>query len=197
MSHAPQRLAAPDGTTVEKSRVIDLFEIALPNLADDYLEDGTRSEYNAVKHGLRLMPGGNQLTIHPVGADGNPDPNAEPIVIGSGEAGAAVFDVVQDAKRKWHLRVSMRMKNWDISQTLKRLQIAGAWMACVKDSLRISLYDTDPPPRWDWSRVLADCEVAWKPTTRIRNASLNFGDFAIPADVSKEWVLASYDSQPT
>jgi hypothetical protein len=80
--------------------------------AQSYLNRVGRSEYNSIKHGLRVRAGGHITRIRLEKAPGIPDPNAQAHTIAASEFGSSYFVPEQIGHNKHHLKLRHQAVNW-------------------------------------------------------------------------------------
>ncbi len=80
--------------------------------ANDFVDAGQTSEYNSMKHGFRVRPGGFKLAVGTEPAYGVPPPQEDMQMVGSSQFGSAFFSVIELGGRGPHFRIQRRSRNW-------------------------------------------------------------------------------------
>lgn len=81
-------------------------------LASELLDDTARAEYNALKHGSRVLPGGFSMAIRTEEALGVPVPPEQMHSIGGSKFGSTFFVTEPVGTAKWHVRTRQTSVNW-------------------------------------------------------------------------------------
>lgn len=116
--------------------------------AYDYLQDTFRSEYNSIKHGLRVRPGGFTIATGLEDTPGVPAAPEKMQVIGSSVFGSSFF--IAEALDKRNLRPLHRSRNW----TPKGMAVAVRLLVMSIGNLRAWLLAKNGAPK-------EQCEVQW------------------------------------
>ena len=95
-------------------RRYELTAKILGRLAEYFISEYSRDEYNGIKHGLRLSFGGTSLSFAPVGSPDKPPSPESFIPIGSSKFGSQFYDFKPFNGSKNHFRVSRKFVNWHI-----------------------------------------------------------------------------------
>ena len=108
-------------------------------LAREFLSDAFRDEYNSLKHGFRVMPGGFSIFMgppKPAGAPSSPPEQME--ALGSSEFGSFLLKAVAiEGVPKHHCGVSTRMRNWNPEALMADLHLIACSLTNVVSCLRI------------------------------------------------------------
>jgi hypothetical protein len=82
-------------------------------IAREFLSDKPQGEYNAIKHGLRVLPGGFQLSFGPEKAPGVKAAPEDMRSLGGSDFGSSFIVPLRiDGAQKHHFRVSRESLNW-------------------------------------------------------------------------------------
>ena len=143
-----------------KARYAKLWEY----LAMNYLDNDLRNEFNSVKHGLRLQPGGIQVAI---GQQDRPDMPAPPERMQSipgSKFGATVLRLerIGGLKHDYHIKEDSR--NWDISSLTGRIRMISMSIGNVISFLLIQNGQDPTHSRFFWPEDLEDFDKVWEPS---------------------------------
>jgi hypothetical protein len=131
--------------------VADKFAGLWKHVAFVFLADGDRGEYNALKHGLRVTPGGFAMSI---GAEKTPGARADPQdtqSLGGSEFGSSfVVPTEVDGESKGQLRLSRVYRNWNHESLIVQLQLMACSMGNVISRLRICSGVDPSAVRFKW-----------------------------------------------
>jgi hypothetical protein len=164
--------------------------------ARDFLDKGSQTEYNSMKHGLRVGPGGLTIAAGEETAPGIPCPPEKMAVVGSSEFGSTFLVLAPLPDSKTNFRLIRRFPNWCPSNLFFGLNFISMSLKNVVRWLRVQLReDCQAIPIYSPSD-LSMFEGPWRETPGILDASFEF-----PADVpriprlSNEEILKAYEAK--
>jgi hypothetical protein len=105
-------------------------------LAAEFLDESSRAEYNAIKHGLRLSPGGFSMSLGVEEIPGVPAPPAAMTSMGGSQFGSTFFQPEPILKAAWHVRTRRVSINWSAEMMAKRLGLISMSIANVVSALQ-------------------------------------------------------------
>ncbi|WP_136806060.1 hypothetical protein [Desulfosediminicola flagellatus] len=107
---------------VDKNRIISGFENLWSKLAKEFIDMNFSYEYNAIKHGLRVSPGGFKVVVCPEISPGVADSPDKAIILGESAFGSSYF-VNESIKGtpKHNFRPKRHGRNWDPIHLANRL----------------------------------------------------------------------------
>jgi hypothetical protein len=142
-SHIPEA-AAP-------LRLVDKFARFWDRMAHELLSDRHQDEYNALKHGLRVMPGGFSIAFGVERVPGQRAAAGDMRSLG-GSAFGSSFNVPLriDGAEKHHLRLSHRSRNWSWEALAIDLQLISQSINNVVGCLRIIAGAPPGSVRFEW-----------------------------------------------
>jgi hypothetical protein len=101
----------------DKTQLVHDMSSIWSALADLFINEFSKDEYNAIKHGLRTKTGGFSLNIGPPGTLNKPEKHNEWITLGTSKYGSSFFilDKVNDSqmKRNLNYKSKKRFLNWN------------------------------------------------------------------------------------
>ncbi len=108
-------------------------------VAAEFLSDAFRDEYNSIKHGFRVTPGGFSIAIGPPKSAGQPPTTPEELQsLGSSEFGSSLLkSVTIDGVSKHHCGMSLRLRNWNPEALMADLHLIENSLTNVISCLRI------------------------------------------------------------
>lgn len=118
--------------------LVDKFATFWGRMAHQLLSDSHQDEYNALKHGLRVMPGGFSIAFGVEKVPGQPAAPEDMRSLG-GSAFGSSFNVPLkiDGAEKHHLRLSHRSRNWSWEALAIDLQLISQSINNVVSCLRV------------------------------------------------------------
>jgi hypothetical protein len=132
-------------------RLVDKFARFWGRTAHELLSDSHQDEYNALKHGLRVMPGGFSVAF---GVEKVPGQRAAPEDMRSlgGSAFGSSFNVPLriEGAEKHHLRLSHRLRNWSWEALAIDLQLISQSINNVVGCLRVIAGAPPGTVRFEW-----------------------------------------------
>lgn len=126
--------------TERRKDTVRLFASLWHRLANEYLDQNHVDEYNSLKHGFRVRPGGFSLMVGTEHEYGVPPPADEMKLVGKSEYGTSFLRVEtiggRKASRSLHSRnVSI---NWEIEKVALLAQLASASINNVISAIKIA-----------------------------------------------------------
>jgi len=108
-------------------------------VADEFLSEAFRAEYNSLKHGFRVMPGGFSASIGPPKSAGEPpSPPKDMQSLGSSEFGTFFLKAAPiDGAPKHHRALSTQLRNWDPQALMADLHLIACSLTNVIACLRV------------------------------------------------------------
>jgi len=159
-------------------------------LSGELLDESARAEYNALKHGNRVRPGGFTLAI---GLEETPGVAAPPEAmrsLGGSQFGSTFFTSERVGSSKEHIRAHRRSVNWSPEVLAKRLVLISMSLKNVVGSLRCAL-GIDPSTVEFVRPVPLDVfEEVWMLGPSVRSSSIDVVIRIDPADeLSRDQLL--------
>jgi hypothetical protein len=186
MGRMPDPLTASSGALIPRSACIDGFARALRHMSEEFLDEPTRQEYNDLKHGFRVSPGGFRLAIREECGELD-TPKARPAVLLADSAfGSSSWALERVSGEKHLLRYVEVSRNWDPAATAQKMQVVAAWIANVKSGLAVAAGATGPDVKWVWFADPAAYETPWVPQQPTRSMSWRSGEFAFADPPSRD-----------
>ena len=110
-------------------------------LAGEFLNEKARAEYNSIKHGLRVNPGGFYLAIGREESPGVPAPAEAMRSMGGSPYGSTFFEIerVGAGKRSPHIRARSVSVNWSATGLCGRLALISSSITNIVGALRCTM----------------------------------------------------------
>lgn len=130
--------------------------------ATEYLDLGSRSEFNSMKHGLRFQPGGFRLAFGLQEKRDVPAPPNRMEGMGGSKFGATTLTLERIGKTRLDYRVREHSRNWDLGSLAGRIRLISMSIHNVVSCLLI-LNGQEPSKLQFFSpEDLADFDRAWE-----------------------------------
>lgn len=147
--------------------------------ARDFLNTDLRNEYNGIKHGLRVAPGGFSLQAGVESEYGVPPPEDEMETIGQSLYGSSYFVVVplveeNGKSNRVHYSLSEHSQNWDAISTARALQLTGVSINNLRSFLITRFGTPTEKKKFKRPQNQADFERPWLPTSGVNNLKWSF-----------------------
>ena len=147
--------------------------------ARDFLNTDLRNEYNGIKHGLRVAPGGFSLQAGLEAEYGVPPPENEMETIGQSLYGSSYFVVVplveeNNKSSRVHYSLSEHSQNWDAVSTAKALQLTGMSINNLRSFLLILFESSTRKQKFQRPQNQDDFERPWVVTCGANNLKWKF-----------------------
>lgn len=151
-------------------------------LAGELLDDTARAEYNALKHGSRVLPGGFSISIGLEEVPGTPAPPEQMRSIGGSKFGSTFFVAEPVGTTKWHVRTRRTSVNWLPEPLAQRLALISISIANIVGALRCDL-GTDPTTVSFVRPTPPDSfDEVWKRSPGVTSTSMDSSIGIEPAD---------------
>ena len=168
-------------------------------LAVEFVDEKLNAEYNSLKHGLRIEPGGFHMAMGQEKEFGVSPPPNEFISMGGNEFGSSFFiqeEICQKGvpNRKYHFRVKKYSVNWDPTIIGIRVILLSKSIQNILSHLKIVNGVEPETVEFSWPSDLSVFEEAWKPLPGVSN--INFGSIIKQEDIeifNEREILAEYD----
>lgn len=123
--------------TDKQIQIVQNFATMWSRLASEFLDSDRRDEYNSIKHGYRVSPGGFSLFA---GIEETPgEPAKEMHAMGGSKFGTSFFRVTQCEPQKNRCHVSRRVSlNWNTDKIAGLLELVSVSTKNVLSALKIS-----------------------------------------------------------
>lgn len=103
----------PDEGDEKEQQIKKSFAKLWNNFAKDFLDENNQYEYNSIKHGLRIKPGGSQIAIGREDTPGVPAQPEQMQLLSRSEFGSQFFTTENIDDVKHHCRIKRHRRNWD------------------------------------------------------------------------------------
>ena len=186
-------LVLPDKTKETEIKVH--FATFWEYLASDYLDFGSRSEFNSIKHGLRVQPGGFRAAFGLQVKPGVPAPPERMQGMGGSKFGSSIIILESIGKNKIDYRVREYSQNWDLDSLVGLIRIISMSINNVISFLLIINGQEPAKVQFFWPEDLRDFDRAWENKCNILACSYSavFGEGDIcptkAEDVEKTYAL--------
>ena len=168
-------------------------------LAAEFVDEKLIFEYNSIKHGLRIGPGGFHMAIGQEKEFGvSPAPD-EFVSMGGNEFGSSFFtqeEICQEGvpNRKYHFRVRKYSVNWDPEIIGIRIILLSESIQNILSSLKMINRVKPETVKFSWPSDLRVFDEAWKPLSGV--SSFNFGSIINQEDIEifdRKDILAEFN----
>lgn len=147
-------------TDKEKEKRIESgFGIFWNRLANDFLSNEIRSEYNSIKHGFRIGSGGSWISAGVEETHGVPCPPEKMQVIGGSEFGSTFFEPRELCKN--NLRLVRQAVNWDPFALAGRIRLISMSLRNLVSFLLIMHGANPGDVHFQWPGELGDFDEVW------------------------------------
>ena len=142
--------------------------------ATEYLDFGSRSEFNSMKHGLRIQPGGFRAAFGLQVKPGVPAPPERMQGMGGSKFGATMLALERIGKTRLDYRVRVYSRNWDLTSLVGRIRIISMSIHNVVSCVLILNGEEPKDFQFFWPEDIADFDRAWESNCGINACSIGF-----------------------
>jgi hypothetical protein len=164
--------------------------------ASQFLDEGLSEEYNSIKHGLRVRPGGFSIAI---GSEDQPSvspPNKKMQIIGKSEFGSSYLASQKIGDTTHHLQMKRHYRNWSPEALCWSLHLVSLSIANIKAALRILNGIPATKVNFQWPTDSEAFQEPWKRSDQTGITSMSGFQVEMRPDFidpfSKDEVLARY-----
>ena len=147
--------------TDKTKRIIEEYGRFWARIAQEFLDEGGRKEYNSIKHGLRAQSGGFTLMIGMEATPGVAPPHDQMKPSGGSRFGSTYYtpqpiDGLEKPFQKCNIKITSTSRNWLPESLAHRIDLMSLSMMNILSFLKV-MYDNDPEKHqfvWpeDWER---------------------------------------------
>lgn len=174
--------------SAEEDRIKVLFADTWALLAEDYLDSTGSAEYNSIKHGMRVNPGGFRLKME------SPDGGA-PIIDSTSEFGSRFFSLKKLGIGGINFHAEDTARNWSPVSLAVRTELLSVSIGNVIAFL-LTKIDGVSSVRFNWPEKGDNLDLAWKADFLLRSMS---GGYPVNVDqkdlLTRDDILAAYSTE--
>jgi hypothetical protein len=148
-------------------------------LAHEFLDDGFITEYNSIKHGLRVRMGGFHISIGPSRANESTDTNEKIRLIGKSEFGSRYLSSDAIGKRGYHLQLIQHHRNWNPEDMCFGLKMISMSLKNIQSSIKIINGISANKVQFQWPSDMDMFNKPWEKEKIIGVTSLSGGSLSI------------------
>ena len=123
-------------TTHKDVNLRELFADLWNRLASDFLDEQRETEYNSIKHGMRVVPGGFTLAFGAENTPGVPAPPENMRLLGGSKFGSA-FYTTEQLQDKLNFSIRRNSLNWSPETLIIRLHLISSSISNIVTFLKI------------------------------------------------------------
>lgn len=180
----------------KETAIKDDFARLWSRFAHDFLDIEFNQEYNSIKHGLRVRPGGFSLALGVQTQQGIPAPRENMVLLGKSEFGSSYLVPEIVANQKHHLRLARHHRNWHPDDFVWGLHLISLSISNVVSALKILNGVPAEEADFQWITEREFFDEPWKRAKNIRLTSMRGLSVIIPDEFitpfSSEQILATY-----
>lgn len=189
-------LQLPDAD--RERHVKELFATTWSRLAADYLDETAGWEYNSIKHGLRLHPGGFWLAFGLEETPGVLAPPERMRLVGQSKYGSSFFSRERIGAQGHHFRLRHHHRNWQLERYVYGLSLISLSLRNILSFLRVANGRDAAEVEFYCPRDDALFEAPWVPVPGATSFGMN--EIIRPDDIAyftDDDILAAYHADET
>lgn len=164
--------------------------------ASDFLDNEFTREYNSIKHGLRVRPGGFSITVGPQNKPGEPTPTEKMILVGKSDFGSGYLAADKIGNLSRHIQMKRHHRNWSPEDIGWGLHIAAMSISNVLSGIKVLNGVHSEQVQFNSPTDLSAFLEPWKRSVQIGVTSISGGEILIQPDYiepfPKERIPAGY-----
>ena len=166
----------------KEASIKDDFASLWSRFASDFLDKGFSHEYNSIKHGLRIRPGGFSFAIGKESTTGIRAPKENMKLLGKSEYGSKYINSERYQEHSHHMQIKHHHRNWNPEDFGWGLHMISLSIKNIISSLKI-LNGSDPKKvKFHWFNDNSVFDKPWAQRKSIGITSMSWNDFDIPED---------------
>jgi hypothetical protein len=142
-------------------------------LASEFLDETAQAEYNALKHGSRVVAGGFTLSIGTEETPGVPAPPEAMRSMGGSEFGSTFFVAERAGTAKEHIRTRRTSVNWSPRALAERLFLMSMSISNIVGALRCDLGVDATSVRFERPSPLSAFDDVWMSEPGVRSTGID------------------------
>lgn len=166
------------------------------HFAADFLDNEFTEEYNSIKHGLRVQPGGFYIAIGSQKHKGEPATSEKMNLLGKSEFGSGYVAADKIGDSSYHLRMTSHHRNWNPEDIAWGLHMVSMSISNIQSALKILNGVPAQEVQFIWPIDLTTLYEPWKRSAQIGVTSMSGFDIVIPPGFietfSKEKIFSDY-----
>jgi hypothetical protein len=164
--------------------------------ASQFLDKDFSDEYNSIKHGLRVRPGGFSIAIGLEDKPGITAPKEKMQLLGKSEFGSQFLATKKISENAQHIQMKRHHRNWSPEDLCWGLHLISLSIANIKSALRIINGVPATDVKFEWATDRDSFQEPWKRARQIGVTSMSGFQTDIKTDFittfSKEEILARH-----
>lgn len=192
LARLPESIVNSEQQVVLKETVVSGFSSALQRMADDYLEESTSTEYNAIKHGFRISPGGFAFGVQLESSPGNPDEAQPMTVLANSKFGSSGYTLHKIAGSKLHYSVELQTRNWEPGILPQKLAVVSAWMSNVQAMLIYALGGETAKAQFKFFSRAEEYRAPWNVSSQFPRLNMKTCQIDSTPAITADQILATY-----
>jgi hypothetical protein len=165
--------------------------------ASDFLDRNHIDEYNGIKHGLRVRPGGFHIAIGAEDQPGVRAPRERMQLLGKSDFGSRYLVPRPFGKASHHMRLSQRHRSWNPEGLTWGLHLIAMSISNTLSALKVLNGVPADQVSFQWPTDVSAFAEPWKRTAAAGVISMSGFDVVIPEEFiepfSKEEILSLYE----
>ncbi len=181
----------------EKEQLIKAgFAQLWSHFASDFLDREFTEEYNSIKHGMRVRPGGFYIAIGSQRRQGEPAHPNHMHLLGKSEFGSGYLVPEKIGDTNIHLRMINHHRNWNPEDIAWGLHMVSMSIANIQAALKILNGIPATEVQFSWPNDMDTLLQPWKRSAQLGVTSMSGFNITIPPEYieaySKEKILSEY-----
>lgn len=168
----------------EENRIKTNFASLWKRFAHDFLDKSYTNEYNSIKHGLRIRPGGFQVAIGLQETPGKTAPPENMKMLGKSDYGSSFF-VREYLFGKYHFQLKRHNLNWNPEDFVWGLNLISVSIQNVISALKVINGVSAKDVKFIWPSKDETIQEPWKRATQIGLRSMGGIHRDIPIQLIK------------
>lgn len=149
------------------------FGLFWRRLASEFLDETAQAEYNALKHGNRVVAGGFNLSVGTEETPGVPAPPEAMRSMGGSEFGSTFFVAERVGTAKEHIRTRRTSVNWSPRALAERLFLMSMSISNIVGALRCDLGVDATSVRFERPSPLTAFDDVWMSEPGVRSTGID------------------------
>jgi hypothetical protein len=171
----------------EQERIKAGYAKLWARFASDFLNTGFTNEYNSIKHGLRVKPGGSYVAFRREDEPGKPSPTESRTLAGKSEYGSSYYVFEKLLDKTFHIRLVQHFHLWHPEDFAYGLILISMSIQNVISALRILNAVPADEVRFTWLTEEETLQEPWKRAIKQGVKSWSVSRRSIPDELIKPY----------
>jgi len=163
--------------------------------ASDFLDPMFKEEFNSIKHGLRIRPGGFYMAIGTETEPGVRAPKENMQLLGKSDFGSSFLSYEKLGDLSRHVRFIRKHRNWNPEDMIWGLNLISISIGNIISTMKILNGTSAEEVKFSWPRDPETLQEPWLRTRRLGVTSMSGFQRSIPVEIIEPYSIEEMRSR--